>query len=36
VVSPKFAAYSKEYGADLRTVELDVQSQDSGDAAAHR
>ena len=29
----KAKAYSAEHGADLRTVELDVQSQDSADAA---
>jgi len=29
----KIAAFSKEHGVDLRTVELDVQSQDSVDAA---
>jgi NAD(P)-dependent dehydrogenase (short-subunit alcohol dehydrogenase family) len=29
----KIATFSKEFGVDLRTVELDVQSQDSVDAA---
>ena len=30
------AAYAREHGADLRTVELDVSSQDSADAAIER
>ena len=32
----KIAAFSKEHGVDLRTVELDVQSQESVDAAIAR
>ncbi|MCB5206799.1 SDR family oxidoreductase [Methylovorus mays] len=35
-VVEQMSAFSKDNGADLRTVELDVQSQDSADAAVAR